>query len=81
MSFNWYLHRGPNATVRDYLILESERLGPCKTNFSEYAGKWDWIQLFPKNMGETKRIPSDSSQALWIMGGTACGVANRPPRY
>ena len=64
MSFNWYLHRGPNATVRDYLIVETERLGPWFLNNWCNGIRFMRNEPFPKNAGETERKVICSGDAL-----------------
>lgn len=55
MSFHWYLHRGPKATVRDFLILETKRLGPWFLRHW-FMDRWPLPKVsFPKNSGETER--------------------------
>jgi len=64
MSFHWYLHRGPKATVRDYLILETERLGPWFVKHWFMDRRFLHELPFPKNASETERKVMPSGHSL-----------------
>lgn len=62
MSFHWYLHHGPKQTVRDYMITETERIGPWFQRHWFSGKRFVVPNVFFGNAGETERKVMRSGQ-------------------